>query len=69
MGYVPPSGWVEKMLSNDSEPQRLTSARFHSRRDCPRVTDAGALREVDKPYSAIRCTHCASDVAAVPART
>lgn len=36
-------------------------ASFHRRRDCVRIRDAADLREVDKPYDATRCSHCARD--------
>ena len=36
--------------------------RFHVRTDCPRISDAGNLRRVDKPYSATHCALCASEL-------
>lgn len=63
MAYVPPTGWVEEIHVNDG--LALGAARivirFHASQQCPRIHDAGALRRVDKPYSALRCTLCASE--------
>jgi len=58
MTYVPPSGWVEtRTAAVEGSP---ITARFHIRRDCVRI-EGGALRQVDKPYSAARCPLCAGD--------
>jgi hypothetical protein len=60
MPYSPPSGWVgTRPQADDSAPSRV---RFHARPDCPRIEDRDDLRRVDKPYSAIRCALCASDL-------
>ena len=64
MAYLPPSGWVETRPTAEGEP---VAARFHTRRDCPRLL-GGALRQVDKPYSAARCPLCANEVAGPAAR-
>jgi hypothetical protein len=61
MAYVPPSGWVE-VLQPGEHAARVV-ARFHSRLECPRIHDRDNARKVDKPYSAVRCTLCASEVA------
>jgi hypothetical protein len=61
MAYVPPSGWVE-VLTPGEHAARVV-ARFHSRLECPRIHDRDSARRVDKPYSAVRCTLCASEVA------
>jgi hypothetical protein len=61
MPYSPPSGWVEtRSLADDSDAP--VHVRFHTRSDCPRIGDAGSLRQVDKPYSAARCALCASEL-------
>jgi hypothetical protein len=57
MVYIPPSGWVEVRPTGESEP---VAAKFHARRDCSRIQD-GAVRAVDKPYSAARCPLCAGE--------
>ena len=59
MPYSPPSGWVETRLQENDAP---TYVRFHARPDCPRIGESGNLRKVDKPYSATRCTLCASEL-------
>ncbi|MDQ1617594.1 MAG: hypothetical protein QOE19_163 [Actinomycetota bacterium] len=64
MPYVPPPGWVEEFRveqAHSPEDSRIVT-RFHARTDCPRVHDVTALRQVDKPYSALRCTLCADEL-------
>ena len=61
MPYSPPSGWVETRPQPGDFAAPL-HIRFHARPDCPRVSDPGGLRRVDKPYSATRCTLCASEL-------
>lgn len=56
--YVPPAGWTEDFRGDTWGRIR---ASFHRRRDCVRIRDAADLREVDKPYDATRCSHCARD--------
>jgi len=59
--YQPPSGWVE---SRPHEPgadgEARSFGRFHTTPDCPRIRNAQGLRPVDRPYSAARCSACAS---------
>jgi hypothetical protein len=56
--YTPPSGWVEPY----SDPEAaLTSFRYHTRVDCPRVRHPDQLRQSDRPYSATRCPGCAAE--------
>jgi hypothetical protein len=60
MPYSPPSGWVEtRPQVDDDDPLYV---RFHARPDCPRIGEPSELRRVDKPYSATRCTLCASEL-------
>ena len=60
MAYEPPSGWVERLIYADDTIQDdfRERLRFHQRRDCPRVKEAGHLMAVDRPYSAARCSGC-----------
>jgi hypothetical protein len=60
MPYAPPSGWVETRPQTDHDAPAYV--RFHVRADCPRITNPCSLRWVDKPYSATRCSLCASEV-------
>jgi hypothetical protein len=59
MTYAPPRGWVEPVVPKDGEPER-NLAIFHSTDRCSRINDPLTLRRVDKPYSAARCSACAS---------
>ena len=59
MGYTPPSGWVEE-LSPPSTASYVQRSTFHARDDCPRIRMSLALRAVDRPYSAARCSLCAA---------
>jgi hypothetical protein len=61
MVYVPPSGWVEVLQPGEHAARVI--ARFHGSLECPRIQDRDNARKVDKPYSAVRCTLCASEVA------
>ena len=63
MAYVPPSGWVEVLQPGEHAARVI--AKFHSNLECPRIHDRDNVRKVDKPYSAVRCTLCASEVAEV----
>jgi hypothetical protein len=56
MVYTPPGGWVEDYSDDAGD-----HSRFHSRTDCPRIRQPGRLRQVDRPYSAIRCAGCADE--------
>jgi hypothetical protein len=58
MTYAPPAGWVEPVPQKDGEPER-NLALFHTTDSCSRINDPLALRRVDKPYSAARCSTCA----------
>jgi hypothetical protein len=57
--YDPPTGWIEGV---DSPPEEADSklGTFHTVETCERIKDATMLRQVDKPYSAVRCTACAA---------
>jgi hypothetical protein len=54
MAYVPPNGWIQTRIDGDA-----TVIKFHTRSDCARIRAGDALRQVDKPYSAARCSLCA----------
>jgi len=58
MPYEPPAGWVEPLTTASDEPV-ATHARFHLRRDCSLIRHAAKIRQVDRPYSAARCSRCA----------
>jgi hypothetical protein len=58
MTYAPPAGWVEPVPQKAGEPER-NLALFHTTDSCSRINDPLALRRVDKPYSAARCSTCA----------
>ena len=58
MTYAPPAGWVEPVPQKAGEPER-NLALFHTTDSCSRINDPLALRRVDKPYSAARCSSCA----------
>jgi hypothetical protein len=60
MPYSPPSGWVETRPQDDEDDPLYV--RFHAQPDCRRIGDPSVLRRVDKPYSATRCTLCASEL-------
>lgn len=56
MTYEAPSGWTERLDDTEGAIRYV----FHRQASCPRVRDRGALLRVDRPYSARRCTRCAS---------
>jgi len=58
MPYQPPAGWVEPLTTTAQDPV-ATHERFHIRRDCSLIRPAADLRDVDRPYSAARCSRCA----------
>jgi hypothetical protein len=58
MPYEPPAGWVEPFTPAPDEPV-ATHERFHTRRDCSLIRPVAELRQVDRPYSAARCSRCA----------
>ena len=59
MPYEPPAGWVEPMTLEAAD-EVATHERFHTRRDCALIrVPAIALRQVDRPGSAARCSRCA----------
>jgi hypothetical protein len=58
--YEPPAGWVEPLTTAPDEPVAIHE-RFHVRRDCALIRRAAALRQVDRPYSAARCSRCAKE--------
>lgn len=57
MGYESPSGWIETLIRSSSGAQHEV---FHASLSCPRIRDSGSLRAVERPYSAARCSLCAS---------
>jgi hypothetical protein len=64
MAYQPPSGWVEsRPQDHEADGEVRAYGRFHMTTDCPRIRNAQDLRRVDRPYSASRCSTCASPVA------
>lgn len=60
MPYTPPSGYVERADGSLEHLTRIVEW-FHTRTDCPRIKAATALVPVQRPYSAPRCTVCASE--------
>jgi hypothetical protein len=56
MPYTSPSGWVETRPPSIEAP---VSTKFHIDRNCAGVQDKAALYQVDRPYSAARCSRCA----------
>jgi hypothetical protein len=56
MVYKPPGGWIEDYCDDAGD-----HSRFHARTDCPRIRQPERLRQVDRPYSAIRCVGCADE--------
>ena len=58
MTYEPPAGWIEAQPAKLNEPDPKLGT-FHTTRKCERIGDANAVRRVDKPYSAVRCSVCA----------
>ena len=56
MSYTPPDGWVEDFTGGG-----VTLGRFQARTDCPRIRKPDQLRQVDRPYSALRCPGCADE--------
>jgi hypothetical protein len=65
VSYTPPTGWIEELRVDESVSPGASRVilKFHSHTDCPRIHDATVLRQVDKPYSAVRCTLCADEFA------
>ena len=59
MTYEPPPGWTEAVPTKPGEPERNLSV-FHAKSTCARIHDPRNLKRVDKPYSAARCSACAS---------
>ena len=63
MPYQPPPGWVERRVYATDEPglDERERLRFHVRPDCTLIQSPEHLMAVDRPYSAARCSRCASD--------
>jgi len=58
MPYEPPRGWVEDV--GDEAEELSGRLRFHTTDRCKLIKDPTRLRAVDKPYSATRCSACAT---------
>jgi hypothetical protein len=59
MAYTPPGGWIED-LDPRSEKDAAKLGVFHTRDTCARIKHPDRLRQVDKPYSSVRCSACAN---------
>ena len=63
MPYEPPPGWVERRVYPATGPavEDKERLRFHLRPDCTLIEAPEHLMAVDRPYSAARCSRCATD--------
>jgi hypothetical protein len=62
VGYTSPSGWIEALSRPDLEADSNLGV-FHTRTDCERIKRSDQLRAVDRPWSARRCSLCATEAA------
>lgn len=60
VGYTSPSGWIEALARPDLEADSNLGV-FHTRTDCERIKRGDQLRAVDRPWSARRCSLCATE--------
>ncbi len=65
MPYEPPSGWIEPIPATELEADPRLGI-FHRNQFCDRIKNRRQLRPTDKPYTAVRCSRCASEVTPTP---
>lgn len=59
MAYTPPSGFLER-TDDPADQNSRVNERFHTDPACPRIKVPDALVAVGQPFSAPRCSLCAS---------